>query len=373
MPENRQLTHSDLRKLVQSESIDNLTFREIVDLFRHEYADIDSRPNPIYQIDPRNHDPVIFNSSRSSRPQSHSPGGVPGNEKPCPICSGQTTGIVDWAPLSEGFTFINKNLFPVLFPYSDTDTEIYQQRLINISVKTSPQFARGLHFLQWTSSLHDRRWSNMPIEDCVVVIKRLAALEKVLLAKNVSEKTSGETPYISIYKNAGRLVGSSITHDHQQILMSSIMPRRIADHLTFKRENGITFSEHILKNNPEDLLIADYGQAVLLVPYFMKRPYNMMLIVKDTDRAYYHDLTDSELEAAAQGWKIAITAIERVFSKCDKELAFNVITHNGQGCGLYVEFLPYMQEYGGLEHSGMFLCQSNPYKDAFELKEIIKE
>ena len=40
----------------------------------------------------------------------------------------------------------------------------------------------GLHFLQWMSSLHDKDWHNMPLEDRVVVMRRLAALEKKLLA-----------------------------------------------------------------------------------------------------------------------------------------------------------------------------------------------
>ncbi len=367
MDNNNQLNTSNFEKLIQADSIDDLSLDEIEAFFIKEYQNSDSKPNPVYQIDPRNNEPIFYNASRSVRPHTYSSTGDSAQEKPCPICSGHTTGILDWTPLSEGVTFINKNLFPVLFPYDKADLQSQNKTEKLQSFQTQLPFARGLHFLQWTSSLHDNKWSNMPDEDCYIVMKRLAALERKLLEMNDDE----DTTYVTIYKNAGRLVGSSLVHDHQQILLSNVMPKRVAEHIAFQKANDISFSQYLLEQNPQKLTLYDFGQAVLFVPYFMKRPYNMILAVKDSSRSYCHQLNDHEIQSIAKGWKSGIMTIENIFSLLHKEVAYNIVTHNGPGCGLYFEFLPYTQEYGGLEHSGMTLCQGDPYITADQLREVI--
>ena len=56
--------------------------------------------------------------------------------------------------------------------------------------------------------------------------------------------------------------------------------------MRFVQQHGETFASHILRVNPGGLLIRDYGPAVLLVPYFMRRPYDMFLVLKDTNKIY---------------------------------------------------------------------------------------
>jgi galactose-1-phosphate uridylyltransferase len=51
-----------------------------------------------------------------------------------------------------------------------------------------------------------------------------------------------------------------------------------------------------------------------------------------------------------------------------REIAYNVVTHNGPGAGLYFEFLPYTQEMGGYEHLGLFICQGDPEEVAERLR-----
>jgi hypothetical protein len=113
----------------------------------------------------------------------------------------------------------------------------------------------------------------------------------------------------------------------------------------------------MLSENPEELKVYDYGEAVLLVPYFMKRPYNMMLIIKDVGKQYLCELTEAELTAAAEGIHDAVVSILDIMPKMGKETAYNMVVHNGPGAGLYFEFLPYTQETGGFEHLGLWVCQ----------------
>ncbi len=343
----KQLAREELDRIVQAEDVATLFLHDLVALTKEE---IDSfLPDGTYAIDPRNGDRILYHSSRAARPHDNVPEEVPAiPERKCVICRGDTTGVIDVAPLSEGFTFINKNLFPVLYPFEEEG------------------LACGLHLLQWTSSHHDRDWHNMPLSDRVVVLRRLAALEKTLLAG-----TEEPSPSVVIIKNYGHLVGASLVHGHQQIACTNLVPRHFQDNARFEQEHGETFSEYVLRETPSELVVRDYGPAVLLVPAFMRRPYTMMLLVKMTNRQYVHQLDEGELEAVAQGWHDGIRAIREVMPRIGREVAYNVITNNGPGAGLYFEFLPYTQEIGGVEHLGLFVCQGLPEPAAATLREII--
>jgi galactose-1-phosphate uridylyltransferase len=355
----RQLEREALADILQARNVETLAVGDLVALVRKEIDGF--LPDGICRVDPRNGDRILYHSSRASRPHDKVPQGettIPQRE--CVICQGDTTGVVDVADLSEGFTFINKNLFPILYPFVDKG------------------LASGLHFLQWTSSRHDKDWHNMPHGDCVVVLERLAALERKLLEGSyelpspAAGRADHDQPaFVIIIKNYGHLVGGSLIHGHQQIAFSNVMPRHFRDNARFERQRGETFAYHILSETPPELVIKDYGPAVLLVPSFMRRPYDMMLLLKDVSKAYLHQLDEAELEAIAAGWHDAIRAIREIMPKVGREIAYNVITNNGPGAGLYVEFLPYTQEIGGVEHLGLFVCQELPERAAACLRDIV--
>ena len=359
----KQLEREALEEILQARDVEGLSVRDLLKLTREE---IDGYlPDGICRIDPRNGDRILYHSSRGSRPHDNLPQsetGIPEHE--CVICRGETTGVVDVADLSQGFTFINKNLYPILYPFE------------------GPDLISGLHFLQWTSSYHDRDWHNVPLRDCVVVMERLAALERTLLrgaGRPISVAASTEIRpredgFVVIIKNYGHLVGGSLIHGHQQIAFiqaPAVMPRHFRDNARFERDHGETFSSVMLLETPDELLIKDYGPAVLIVPTFMRRPYDMMLLIKDVSKAYLYQLSDPELEAVAEGWHDGIRAILEIMPRIGRETAYNVITNNGPGAGLYVEFLPYTQEIGGVEHLGLFVCQELPERAAARLRDVI--
>ena len=358
----QKLDREGVENILQVEDVGRVSVRDLLTLTRQEIKDF--LPDGLFQIDPRNGDRVLYHSSRGERPHDNIPESVVEvPERDCVICQGRTTGVIDVADLSEGFTFINKNLFPVLYPFEDEG------------------LASGLHFLQWTSSRHDKDWHNMPLGDRVTVLERLAALEKTLLAGS-DELPSTGTPdlprlegmpeaFVVIIKNYGHLVGGSLIHGHQQIAFSNVMPRHFRDNARFEKERGETFSGFMMRETPSKLVVKDYGPAVLLVPTFMRRPYDMMLLIKETSKGYLHQLGRPELEAVAEGWHDAIRALRHVMPRIGREIAYNVVTNNGSGAGLYFEFLPYTQEIGGVEHLGLFVCQELPERAAAQLREVI--
>ncbi len=372
MPSDQQLESERLTALIEADDVTPLSFEQLAQSVREEPGVADFQPDGVYQIDPRNGERIVFNAARARRPHDNRPDEEAPAEPPerdCVVCQGKTTGVLDVAPLSEGVTFINKNLYPVLYPDL--------QETLPSQVTVSPEPAAGLHLLQWTSSHHEKDWHNMAQADRVVVMQRLAALEKTLLEQGAEglpvspHNPTGAPVFVSIIKNYGHLVGGSLVHGHQQIALSNLIPRRLLDNWRFVQTHGETFAAYMLRENPEALMVHDYGPAVLLVPYFMRRPYDMLLIIKDVRKRYLHELDAHEITAIADGWHDAICAIRTVMPSIGRELAYNVATHNGPGAGLYFEFLPYTQETGGLEHLGLYVCQGDPEEVAQRLRELL--
>ncbi len=365
----QQLNMDAVKAVLQSSSIEELTMREIYDFFQKEDSLSNYKPESVFQIDPRNGELIVYNSSRATRPHRSDPEpkqALP--ENACPICNGKTTGIMDIAELSSGFTFINKNMFPIFFPFDDDP----HNRMGSVSF--------GLHFLQWTSSIHTHDWHNMPVKDLKIVMQRLAALERKLLLESgnlmpTSEFSSEEKPtygYVSIIKNYGKIAGGSLAHGHQQIVASNIMPKQFYNNWNFYVSHKLNFTNFLLNENPEDLLVKDYGPAVLLVPYFMRRPYDIFLVLKDTSKKFLYELSDEELSAVTVAWQETVRVLLQLLHNFGKEEAYNVTVNNGPGAGLYLEFLPFTQLIGGYEKIGLWVCQESPFKAAETIREYFQ-
>ncbi|MCA9959329.1 MAG: hypothetical protein KC443_09865 [Anaerolineales bacterium] len=363
----RYLSDDDVKKRIQTASLAEVTAAELVSLFMQETAVQQHLPDGRCQQDPRDGAIILYNEVRNRRPHDNKPDAPEtAVAKPCPICAGNTTKIVDAAPLSQGFTFINKNMYPVVYPVTERDDGFV-----------------GLHFLQWTSSHHDADWHNMPQADRATVLARLAALEQTLLLADAPPLPTAEAwpggwrsggrpvhGYLGIFKNYGYLVGGSLMHGHQQMMYSPTLPPAFAADWAFYQAHGKSMAAYLRDENPEALLLRDYGEMVLCVPYFMKRPYQMLLFPKQ-DRTLLSELTAAELAMMADGWHDAIRAIRTLLPSMGREIAYNVVVHNGPGAGLYVEFLPYSQETGGMEHLGWWICQQWPETAVADLRRVL--
>ncbi len=367
-----RITEKLLREILVNQEIETIPLDDLLAYFKKDQAESRTSPNFAFSVDPRSRESIIYNPARAHRPHNYSDDKTKKKtvRVSCPICAGETTGIIDLAPLSNGYTFINRNLFPVIHPPDLAGSVQSKDRNLQW----------GFHLVQWSSSIHDQDWHNMAEEDCVIVMSRLAAAEKRLLsaAREMREKLKskndqlGNEAYISIIKNAGSAVGGSIEHGHQQILLSNLAPRRLRDNQTFEKEYGITFSEHLQATNPTELLLRDYGGAVLVVSQYMRRPLEMILALKDCKKAYLYQLDESEISAVSRGWTDGTRAIRKLMPEINKEIAYNIVSHNGPGAGLYFEFLPYTQEQGGFEQLGLSVCQADPLRTAEQIRRTLE-
>ncbi len=374
------LTNETLETILRNRDVGELDRESLESLLTREPGLDEYKPEPYYRVDPRTGDRIIYNAARARRPHENEAarGGEPEEEDlnaaPSIISQGKTTGVIDVAELSEGFTFINMNLFPILYPLADGGQETVAEDPRSDGSVTGGK-VHGGHFLQWTSSYQDRDWYNMPLDDCAVVMSRLARLEAVLLGKSRSDNPGADHSggYVSIIKNCGRLVGGSIAHGHQQIGYSTAVPRRCRDLVRFEAQHNRLFSAHMLEHTPEELVLRDYGEAMLVVPYFMRRPYDMMLLLKDTGKQHLCALSDQQIRHIAQGWQDAIRGMRAVLAGLDKQIAYNITANTGPGTGMFMDFLPYTQEMGGFEHLGLYVCQGTPAGCADYLRNVMNK
>jgi galactose-1-phosphate uridylyltransferase len=376
----QQLSWEQLQTIMQAESIDQLSMQQLNELFHAEQQMIPFLPDSICQIDPRDGELIVYNSTRARRPHDSETVKIPLTpaEKPCVICQGKTTGVIDVARLSQGATFINKNLFPIIYPLQNVLEECRQQPLYPDPTHTGRQ-SYGFHFLQWTSSHHDQDWHNLSLEDGLIVLQRLAALEQKLLYESEGLMPPSEIPpprkpthgFVSIIKNHGQLAGGSLAHGHQQIGYSNIMPRCFYNNWCFSQRHQAYFSDYLLRENPAELMIRDYDNVVLIVPYFMRRPYDMLLLLKNPDRQYLHELTIDEMREVTQGIQDAIRALLHIMPLLGRDPAFNMTVNNGPGAGLYLEFFAHTQEIGGFEQLGLWVCQESAINAATYLREVV--
>jgi len=374
------LNYETIQPFIDEHNIENLSYPEMIELFLKESDLAENKPEQKAGWNPLTQEPVFYNASRQHRPVDYNNNGVGNiekdNESKCVICEGKTTRILDLANLSQGFTFINKNLYPAVWPS--------RKKVQNTSSRISGEntrLASGLHLLQWTTSIHDHEWHTIPPEDTCIVMSRLASLEKQLLTTSSGWMPStisygdpeGYSGYVSIIKNGGAQVGGSIAHSHQQIIFSNLMPRRIYENWKFFKVAGFPYSEHMQQTNPPELLVREYDTAVLLVPEYMRRPGDMLLLVKNSHKRYLHQLDEQELKDVSRGWSDALLAIHKYMPALNRPVAYNALTLNGPGAGLYFAFLPFTQETGGFEHLGLAVCQVDPFDTARKLRSFLNE
>lgn len=376
---SQQLTKERLDELTQCADISTAAYQDLIAWVQQEPGIEKFAPDDFWRMDPRNRRMVIYNAARSKRPHDNRSDEPPvqiESTKPCPICQGNTTKAIDVASLTDGFTFINKNLFPCFYRKGDTAETLAVPTDMLGEHASSPQ---GNHYLQWTSTVHANDWFNMGVDDLCVVMERIGAFERQLLFSSSGHMPSSsiwhggsETfGFVSMMKNYGATVGGSLVHGHQQITHSNVMSRAAYDNWKFYKTHSTTFSKYMLQNTPKELRLRDFGDAELVVPYFMRRPMGAMLFLKDDNKSFVHEMTTKEREAIVTGISTTIRSYHRLLPAMGRETAYNILFHTGPGAGIYIEFLPHTQETGGMEQLGLWVCQDTPRGSADVLREYL--
>ena len=375
-----RLSKEKLASLAQCEDVSTADYADIVSWVAQEPEIARFSPDDICRMDPRNRRMTIYNAARSKRPHDNRHDAAPApaiSAKPCPICEGNTTRPIDMAALSDGYTFINKNMFPCFF---NAGGQVSDAVVPGDAPGVDAGRPVGNHFLQWTSTIHERDWHNMDVGDLCVVLKRLGVFEKHLLTssdKRMPDTSAwygipGVSGFVLAMKNYGAQVGGSLVHGHQQITHSNVMSRSAHDNWQFQKQQGMPFSRFLREQTPAALRLLDLGTAEVVVPYFMRRPMGAMLLVKEYSKRLVSELSDTECRDVVEGISRMLQVYHRLLPAMGREVAYNVLFHTGPGAGMYVEFLPHTQETGGMEQMGLWVCQDTPEGSASVLREYLR-
>jgi galactose-1-phosphate uridylyltransferase len=356
-------------------ALDNAQFSEMLDWLASDPAITGHTPDQTCQLDPRDGSLVVYSTARSGRSSDTIPPPEEHGGQSCPICQGKVTRILDLAPLSRGFTFISQNLFPILNPAPRLADELLA-RAIYPDPDHCGRVAYGMHLLQWTSSCHASDWHNMPVKDLKVVLNRLARLEKRLTRGATGYMPSMDTSNnffgsFSIIKNWGSPAGASLSHGHQQVAFSNIMPQRAFNNWSFHRRHKRTFSRFMLTENPVELTVTESSQWRLIVPYFMQRPLSLMLLHRGAGIQHLYELDEAGITELGAMMQQATRMLMELIPAYGRPPAFNFAIHNGPDNEVYVEFFPVTQTTGGFERLGLWICQEKPQRACSRLQEAL--
>jgi len=372
-----QLDRNRLEEIVRIETLDGASYEDLEDVVRHSGAEL-YQPDPAASQDPRSDLWISYSEARRTRPlsaglraepderSSAGKGSLTGEIEagreitPCIVCACRLTPVVDMAPLCKDHrTFITPNLFPMVYPFPPGRAE----------------GNRGIHLLQWCSTLHDADLHNMCSHDLEIVFGRLAALEEFLLhgdAPGFGRSAGGHAGYAAIMKNKGIKVGGSVEHGHQQIAHLSVLPRRIAEDRDFLETEGTAFADHLRNAARPDLVVAEFpGGVSALVSPFMRRPLEAVIVPPRGAGEYLHHLDGDTLNGLATALREMTGALGLLMEQRSLSFDYNLAFHTGPVGLLYVEILPYTQPYGGFEHLGHFLCQDSPDATARVYRDVL--
>jgi len=373
---SESLSYKRLVELTEYEDVSKISYQQLVQSIIEDKANIAKfKPDNICSIDPRGYERIVYSEKRGKRPHEIK-SSLSINKSinkeiavtSCPICQGKTTGIIDRSPLSSGYTFINKNLFPILYP--ENSLSIYPLIKDNKPVILKKK-AYGLHLVQWSSTEHTKDLHNLSPSDVAIILARLGVLEEKLLHASDSKmpetslhKGKSHFGYVGIIKNYGVNVGGSLGHGHQQIVHMNIIPAKIKMDINFIKKNGKSFVQFLLNKNPPEFTLYDGENLRILIPYFMKRALETIIAFKNPRISYLHDLNKKEILELALSLQKILKATINLMVKMDIEPAYNLLFHTGPIGEMYIEVLPHTQVYGGYEYSGIYVCQGSPLSTA---------
>ena len=374
------LDRGKLAGLTDCENLEQLDYLSLQSSIRSDPKIGSNLPKGYFRQDPRSKERILYSQARARRPVTREGEALtlPPEEgvENCPLCQGETTSFIDVAPLSSGHTLINKNLYPVLYPGGEGAPSFEQ-----FSDLSSGR-AKGLHFLQWVSTEHDKELHKIPLSDALMVLDRLSCLERFLLHESgdsmpstIEFEEEEHFGYSTIIKNYGFGAGGSLSHPHQQIVHANVMPLSIAWDLQFKRDRGLSFARFLQENNDSKLDVFEIGPAKVVVPYFMHRPLHSIILIGYKDRqgdlSYLHHLDSEEAEALVISIRKVMTVLIDLMPRMGRLPCFNVLFHCGPIGRMYVEICAHTQERAGLEHMGLSVCQGLAEDSARFLREAM--
>lgn len=244
---------------------------------------------------------VAFSPARSKRPDGFRSAELPreaGNveqDPNCPFCIGnesQAPAATLVVPEPDDPTRWQVRMFPNKYPVLEP-VEVIGRR------SWGPLFremdGHGRHELVVESPHHTRTLPDQPLSHVKVLVEALQRRARELAADPTLE-------LVQIFKNHGKVAGSSMPHPHFQILATPVVPRQIRVKYQMAAEYyntmGVSVYSELCRAELEQgtRVVAANSKFVAFTPFACKAPYETWIVPRNPASTF--DAADAETVAA---------------------------------------------------------------------------
>jgi UDPglucose--hexose-1-phosphate uridylyltransferase len=299
-----------------------------------------------FRKDPTKGSVVIIASDRAQRPEVFTP-------VSCPFCPGAEQATPPATLLIPREGDWNVRCFPNAYSVVKPGFEFKKEEDGNYFWR-SPAF--GFHEVIVETSEHDKLWQNMSDEQLQLVFQAYKNRFVELGSKQGIE-------CVYLFKNFGRNAGTSIEHEHAQIVAFPFVPetveREVENSRKFLEKTGkcifceILFTEKVLFENDSFKCIA---------PSFARFPFECWIIPK----RHCKSIAELNDEDGRQLMLALRECIKRVYEVSkDYNLAFHNSPKNGE-LHFHVEIYPRPNKWAGVELGTSAIVNIKSEEDAIK-------
>lgn len=312
---------------------------------------------------------VIFSPARGDRPEDYNINSD--KQKPisrydpdCPFCPGNEAHlekILHEATCSKNpgwFTRTVPNRYPVLRPNGDTNR---RRQGIYLAMPGA-----GRHEVIIETPRHNGHPARASIEEVEAVIETYHQRHHDILKKQ-------ELDMIIIFKNHGKMAGTSLMHPHSQVVAANMVPqtiRRLEEEAERYNDRwGCCVYCDILKYEKEEgvRLVLENDSFVVFVPFAAKAPFEIWIVPK-RHKADFGSVTDIEKRDFAEALRSTLGRLDERLGDPDYNYVINTATRHKFDVPYlhwHLRIRPRLTTIAGFEiGSGMNVNPSMPEDDA---------
>ena len=293
---------------------------------------------------------VVYASARGKRPVEfkkivqQAPAGVcyfcPGSETLTPPEIGRSGSAVQWTLrwFQNKFPAVEKKGVPRLSgPPSFRESSNY-----------------GVHEVIVETPRHQEQLADLPEEQMARLLK--AYHERILaLSKDKNCR------YVSVFKNHGRDAGTSLIHEHSQVVSLPKVPSLIREECdAAKKSKSCPYCSVVKKEAKSERLIAENDSFIAFAPFASRFNYEAWIFPKKHYQTFA-DFKESDFLHCALLLKKILVKLQRI------DASYNYYVHyspKGEDLHFHIEITPRIATYGGFELGTGFIINSVLPEDA---------
>lgn len=224
--------------------------------------------------------------------------------------------------------------------------------------------AYGSHMVITETPDHDKQLTELTVDDIMQLLRIYSQrIDEMINQPNIK--------YVSVFKNQGKMAGTSIIHSHSQIISLNIVPPAVREKIeAMKRYPSCPYCRIIEIESKSFRHVYENDTCIAFTPYASRFNFETWIFPKNHYRMLM-DFSDDELFDLA-------STLKRVLRKI-KELnaPFNMVLFyapKGEDMHFHIEILPRISVFAGFEYaSGVYINSVSPEAAATFLKGDHKE